>query len=279
MQAPLRPMGTRCARLIDSHQNRTEGENEPILSDDERARLAVMASIVRFKKAAEIYHEGEAADAVFNIITGVVKAYKTAPDGSRYISAFLHPDDLFGLAEEGTYANSTRAITPVTAYRLPVTALQCRLARDAELEFHVICKLCQELRHAQRHAILPARRDAHPKVAMFLQMLGQLQAGRGERETEIYLPMGRTEIGEYVGMSLPAVSRAFRTLTALGIIEVRDKRHTKNQEPRRIRETGCRFEPVSGSGSLRRLYVPTGLAGRPVQDIAVGDGIGVSSHA
>ncbi len=55
------------------------GKMRQLLSEEERARLAVLASIVRFKKGEEIYREGQRADAVFNIITGVVKAYKTAP--------------------------------------------------------------------------------------------------------------------------------------------------------------------------------------------------------
>src|SRR5476649_2686127 len=193
------------------------GKMRQLLSEEERARLAVLASIVRFKKGEEIYREGQRANSVFNIITGVVKAYKTAPDGSEHITAFLFPDDLFGLSEEGRHTNSTKAITPVTAYQLPVSALQSRLSKDAELDFHVICKLCHELRQTQRHAFLLARRQALSKIAMFLQLLEQLQAARGELITEIYLPMSRSEIGEYVGMSLEAVSRAFRGLTTRGI--------------------------------------------------------------
>src|SRR5664279_6622082 len=82
------------------------GKMRQLLSEEERARLAVLASIVRFKKGEEIYREGQRADAVFNIITGVVKAYKTASDGSEHIAAFLFPDDMFGLCEEGRYTNS-----------------------------------------------------------------------------------------------------------------------------------------------------------------------------
>jgi CRP/FNR family transcriptional regulator len=62
---------------------------------------------------------------------------------------------------------------------------------------------------------------------MFLQLLENLQAGRGERTAEIYLPMNRSDIGEYLGMSLEAVSRAFRVLTTRGIIKSRDRRHLK----------------------------------------------------
>jgi CRP/FNR family transcriptional regulator len=198
-----------------------------LLSEEERARLAVLASIVRLNKGEEIYREGQPADAVFNIITGVVKAYKTAPDGSEHITAFLFPDDMFGLSEEGKYTNSTKALTPLALYRFPVPDLRRRLAKDADLEFHVICKLIHELRETQRHAFLLARRRALSKVAMFLQLLENLQAARGERTAEIYLPMNRSDIGEYVGMSLEAVSRAFQGLTARGIIKSRDRQHLK----------------------------------------------------
>jgi CRP-like cAMP-binding protein len=203
------------------------GKMRQLLSEEERARLAVLASIVRFNKGEEIYRKGQRADAVFNIITGVVKAYKTAPDGSEHIAAFLFPDDMLGLAEEGRYTNSTKAITPLAVYRFPVSALRSRLARDADLEFHLICKLIHELRETQRHAFLLARRRALSRVVMFLQLLENLQVGRGERTAEIYLPMNRSDIGEYLGMSLEAVSRAFRGLTARGIIKSRDRQHLK----------------------------------------------------
>ncbi|MGO9360872.1 MAG: Crp/Fnr family transcriptional regulator [Xanthobacteraceae bacterium] len=203
------------------------GKARQLLSEKERARLALLASIVRFNKGEEIYRQGQRADAVFNIVTGVVKAYRTAPDGSEQIAAFLFPDDLFGLSEEGIYTNAAKAITPLTAYRLPVSALKSRLANDADLEFHVICKLIHELRETQRHGFLLARREALSKVAMFLQLLEHLQAARGERTAEIYLPMKRSDIAEYLGMSLEAVSRAFRSLTTRGIIKSRDRQHLK----------------------------------------------------
>ena len=60
---------------------------------------------------------------------------------------------------------------------------------------------------------------------MFLQLLEQLQAARAEQVEEIDLPMDRSDIGEYTGMTLAAVSRAFRRLIARGIIKVRNRRH------------------------------------------------------
>jgi CRP-like cAMP-binding protein len=204
------------------------GRMSQLFTDDERARLAVMSSIARFKKGEIIYQEGDPADAVFNLSSGVVTAYKKAPDGSEHVVAFLLADDLFGLSAEGLYTNSTRALTAVTAYRLPTTALRRRLTKDAELEFHVICKLCQELRQAQRHAFLLSQRSAVTKLAMFLQLFQQLQIAKGEPPAaDIHLPIDRSDISQYIGMTLAAVSRAFRTLTARGIIRVRDRHHVR----------------------------------------------------
>lgn len=203
------------------------GRMRQLLTDDERARLAVMSSVARFKKGEIIYQEGGPADAVFNLNSGVVTAYRKAPDGSEHVVAFLLPDDLFGLSAEGLYTNSMRALTAVTAYRLPVTALRSRLTKDAELEFHVMCKLCQELRQAQRHAFLLSQRSAITKLAMFLQLFEQLQIAKGERAAEIHLPMNRSDIAEYIGITLAAVGRAFRTLTIRGIIRVRDRHHVR----------------------------------------------------
>jgi CRP-like cAMP-binding protein len=205
----------------------SNGSRVHLLTDEERAQLAVISSVVRFKKGACIYQEGDRADAVFNIVSGVVKTYKILPDGTQHILAFLFADDLFGLAEEGRYVNSAEAVTAVTGYRIPARAIESRLRRDPGLEFHVICKLCHELREAQRHAVVLSKRRALAKVATFLQILDTHQAARGESTDEVYLPMSRSDFGHYVGMSLEAVSRSFRTLTNRGVITIRDRRHVK----------------------------------------------------
>jgi hypothetical protein len=79
-----------------------------LLSKAERARLSVIASIVRFDKGQQIYRAGDAVDAIYDLIFGVVKAYSTGPDGSEIVHAFLFADDLLGLSEEGRYPISPR---------------------------------------------------------------------------------------------------------------------------------------------------------------------------
>jgi len=167
--------------------------------------------------------EGE----VLNIITGVVKTYNVLPDRSEHINAFLFTDDLFGLAEAGQYVNSARAVTAVTAYRMPTPALESRLRRDATLEFHVICKLCHELREAQRHAILLDHHNALARIALFFQLLEQHQIAREQATHTIAIPMSRSDVADYVGMSPESVSRTFHTLATRGIVEFINHRAVK----------------------------------------------------
>ena len=202
------------------------GVSRQLLSENERAHLATIASIVRFKKGEKIYSEGQPAKAIFNIISGIVKTYTPGANGDEHIAAFLYPQDLFGLTEEGRYTNSAKAITPVTAYALPVLALRRQLSTDAALEFHIIAKLCHGLREAQHHALLLAQRYASSKLAMFLQLQEHVQSVNGKLP-EIYLPMDRSDIADYVGMSLAAVSRGFRDLAARRVVKIRARRHVK----------------------------------------------------
>lgn len=244
--APADRLGGPAIRAVDPWLpgNPSAGKLHQLLDDAERAQLAAIASIVRFKKGGKIYSEGEPADVIFNIVSGVVKSF--TPHDGGHIGAFLYPQDLFGLSEEGRYSNSAEAVTPVIAYALPVTALRRELSKSTELEFHVIAKLCHELRQAQRHALLLAQKHALAKLTMFLQLQEHLQTNGKQQVTEIYLPMDRKDIAEYVGMSLAAVSRGFHDLTSQQVISIRDRRHVKIMDRKALEKLAS--EPGHRSG-------------------------------
>jgi CRP-like cAMP-binding protein len=126
------------AKAIWTADRSSKAAAPQLLSNQQRADLSTIGSIVRFKKGQQIYRAGDPIDAIYNVISGVVKSVSAALDGSERINAFLFAEDLFGLTEAGRYTNSAEVITAVTANRFPVSKLQTHLQRDAELEFHVI---------------------------------------------------------------------------------------------------------------------------------------------
>lgn len=156
----------------------------------------------------------------------MVKTSRRLPQGRRTITAFLFPHDLVGLAQEGRYVNTAVALTPLTVYRMPVVGLERLLRRNPELEYHFLCKVCHELREAQRHAIALGRKDAAGKLAMFFHMLEHRRPA-DLRDGQLRLAMSRSDIADYMALSLESVSRTFRALQRDKIIAVKDRRYVR----------------------------------------------------
>ena len=226
------------------------------LTNEERSSLAVNATIVRLRKGERIYGEGDPAAAIFYIISGMVKLTKREPGGKEHIARFMFANDLIGLAEYGRYVNSAKSITTAAAYKIPTRALETRLRQSPGLEFHIINKLCHELRRTQDHARLLAKHRATAKIGFFIQMLETDQQPTGALDAAIYLPMTRADIAAYLGISPEAVSRGFTDLVGCGAIAFRDRRHLKIADRMKLEaivaETSHPGRPAADRQGMRR---------------------------
>jgi CRP-like cAMP-binding protein len=193
-----------------------------LLSPGQRTQIANIATPFHLPPRKMLYREGSTAQSVFIVAKGVVKTFRDLPSGKRRVMAFLYADDVFGLAQNGHYVNSVETITPVTCYRMRVAALTDLLRRDAELAVHFLCKVTHEWRRSLRHATILSRRDAVGRLTMFLRMLEQ--DAHLHRDSRIAIPMSRSDIGNYLGLSLESVSRALSRLERSRIV-VFDGRH------------------------------------------------------
>jgi CRP/FNR family transcriptional regulator len=199
----------------------------PLLTDTQRMKLAAIATRVRVSPRTVIYREEAPATSVFIIGEGVVKAYKDLPSGRRWVTAFLYPADVFGLAENGLYIRNAQAVTHVTLYRFNVDVLIETLKSDGELQFKFLCKLTHEVREAQRQTIAIGRKDAVGRVAMFIRELEKQYGG----SHELALPMSRSDIASYLGLSLESVSRATRALERRGVVRFTGRHLVRITDP------------------------------------------------
>jgi CRP-like cAMP-binding protein len=180
-----------------------------------------MATCVTIPARDIVCREGSSAQSVFILTSGVVKMFRDLPSGKRRVLGFLFADDVVGLAQNGHYDNTVQTITPVTLYRIRVSTLADTLQRDADLTFQFLCKVTHELRRSLRHNVIIARRDAIGRVTMFLRVLEQNGLMDGSR---IDVPMSRSDVANYLGLSLESVSRALGRLERSQIIAY-DGRH------------------------------------------------------
>jgi CRP-like cAMP-binding protein len=199
--------------------NQSEGQGHvQLLSRPQQTQLTNLSTRVRVPSRTILYSEATAAAAVYLVSEGVIKTFRDLPSGKRRVLAFLFPQDLFGLAEDGLYVNTAQSVTAVTLYRLQAKELTEALLRDAELDHQFLMKVTHELRKSQRQIIAVGRRDAIGRVAMFLDMLENQTPRSTTRSDVVRIPMSRSDIANYLGMSLEAVSRASKALERSGII-------------------------------------------------------------
>ena len=199
-----------------------------LLTAAQRRRLMALATTVRLRPGTTVFREGDSLSDIFVVGEGLVKAFRDFASGRRRIVGFLFPRDVFGLAEHGRYVNTAHTVTQSLIYRIPHESLAAALQRDADLQFRFLCKVTEKLREAQRQAVLLGRPDAIGRVVMFLKMLEPDSATT--RHPLIPLPMRRTDIAEYLGLSLEAVSRATRTLALRKIVAFGDGHSARVQD-------------------------------------------------
>jgi len=218
-----------------------------LLTEGERALLAAIATVARFKKGEIIHKEGDHDDAVFNIIAGVVRIYTDLSDHRKQIVGFRFSNDIALIAKNGYYVNSMEAVTPVTLYRIPTNFLEILLRQHAQLAFKILGKLCHDLHLAQDHVLLLGKRHAVARIGLFLQMLEARQGLSDTNNNELYLPMTRLDIGSFIGISAEAVSRSFRDLARRGAIRFRNHRHVKIVDRARLEAAIAQGEGTTGT--------------------------------
>ncbi len=130
--------------------------------------LERISHVTAFAPKAMLFDQGALANHVFNVTEGVVRLYKSLPDGRRQIMGFALPGDFLGLALMDRYGVTAEAVTPVRV---------CRFGRPAFLSYvddkpHLLRRLHEfaghELSLAQDQMLLLGRKTAEEKVAAFL---------------------------------------------------------------------------------------------------------------
>jgi len=225
--------GAPAMRAVPFEKLTAAGVATQLLTERHRANLAGLATSLTVPRRTIFYREDTPAEWVFMIAKGVVKSYRDLSSGKRHITAFLFPGDVFGLAENGRFVNTTQAITRATLYRIPIDALKDLLLRDADLQFRFLCKVTHQLREAQRHTISVTRHTADGKFAMFLKMLERDEHWRDEPSgpRALSVPMTRADIADYLGLSPEAVSRTTSRLVRRGILAFPDRHRVRILNP------------------------------------------------
>ena len=174
-----------------------------------------VASAISFTPGAEIFAEGDKAGALYQLAFGVVRIYRLLADGRRQICAFHMPGEIFGF-EAGTERHFFA--DAVTAVGLKIL----RPGSESDLSRELLALALRSLSRAHDHLLTLGRTDAVGRVAGFLLEMAERQDVRGHGDIE--LPMSRTDIADYLGLTIETVSRALTKLKDARVIRLASAR-------------------------------------------------------
>lgn len=191
------------------------------LNSDEAQVMGSIAHLRKLEPTAQLIQEGDPAEDVFTLTSGMLKLYKLMPDGRRQITGFMIPGDFVGLAYGDSYVYSAEAVTQTSACRFRRGALLQKMEEHPELEHRLLSQASNELAAAQAQMLLLGRKSAQERLASFLVGLAErchLAAGE-----VVPLPMSRSDIADFLGLTIETVSRTLTALRKEGLIGLPDK--------------------------------------------------------
>jgi len=162
-----------------------------------------------FNAGSEIYGQGEKAGQIYQVEFGAVRTYRLLADGRRQISAFHLPGEVFGFEADATHHFFAEAVS-ATAIRTFRSSVCSDLSRD------LLPLALKGLVRAQEHLLVLGRQSAAERVAAFLLDMAERQGGLDHFE----LPVSRTDIADYLGLTIETVSRTFSKFKEKGLIRL-----------------------------------------------------------
>lgn len=172
-----------------------------------------------------VFAEGDSRSHIYRVETGAVCLYKVLPDGRRQVLGFAYPGDLVGLGATGDHQLNAQATKSSRLRSLPWSTVHHVARQDPALGIKLYEVMSQELAAAHDLLMTTGQRTATERVAAFLLAMSRRSARIGRDQSIIDLPMTRSDIGDFLGLTIETVSRTFTKLRHLGIIDLAQSTH------------------------------------------------------
>jgi CRP-like cAMP-binding protein len=185
------------------------------------------ASLRRVEAKGFLFTEGDPISHVYRIETGAIALVRVLADGRRQVMGFAYPGDLIGLGVEDEHAMNAQALKPTRVRCLPVSSVRQSAANDPALGFKLYEALARELAATRDLMLTTGHRTAAERLAGFLVAFSRRNERNGKDATVLQLPMTRSDIGDFLGLTIETVSRTFTKFKAMALIELRQGNEVK----------------------------------------------------
>jgi len=151
-----------------------------------------------------ILFEGESAEALYFVISGVVKVFKTSADGKEQILYLIRPDESFNDVPvfEGSNLASAEAMGPVVLYGIRKSDLEGIFRNHPQVALNMLKVLSQRVQHLVSLVEDLSFRNVTSRVAKILLDYAGDGTGRRPRLTQQEMAAMAGTVREMVGRSI-----------------------------------------------------------------------------
>jgi CRP/FNR family transcriptional regulator, anaerobic regulatory protein len=193
----------------------------------------------KFRKHEKIWAEGDDTAYFAIIVSGAVKLVKLLADGRQQIVGMFFSSDCIDNPFSDENASYAEAAAETELCCFPKSDFERALTERPELEHALLLKTFQDLARTREWLVILGRKNAGERLASFLVSMMEQSAKFSCRhlptlpQNVIFeIPVSRSEIADYLGLTLETVSRQFSRLKDAGIIDIHEARfiEVRNQE-------------------------------------------------
>jgi CRP-like cAMP-binding protein len=209
---------------------------------------------VSIKRGHALFSAGDDADSVFVIVSGLVRTSMILSDGRRQIIEFHEAGDVLGVTLAKQHSLSAEAVNATRLQTVNRIWLQGVLSLQPHLCLSLIPLASRSMEAARRHLVLLGRMTARERLCTFL-----LERLKGEAGT-VELPMSRSDIADYLGLTIETVSRTITQLRLEGVIGSAAARAVEIADRKRLLD--CLEDAHQIAGNARTRTVAPARPGR-----------------
>ncbi|MFI5284916.1 MAG: Crp/Fnr family transcriptional regulator [Candidatus Dormibacteria bacterium] len=203
------------------------------MAPDALERLADKTHRRSYPRGAVIFREDDAGDSLSVVVAGLVKVYRTSPDGDEMVLVTMGPGAVFGelpAIDGGLRSASAAAVEATTVLTLTRTALLDALRESPELVERLLRSMGSMVRRLTDQAADLVFLDLHGRVAKLLLALAEERGIAHPNGQTLELGMTQTDLANMVGGSRQSVNQVLRSFERLGYLEL-DGRRILIREP------------------------------------------------
>ena len=173
-----------------------------------------------------VYRAGEDFRSVYALRSGAIKTVKLTEEGQEQVTGFYLPGEIIGLDGLATnnHSNSAIALETSAICEIPFARLEELSVKVPNLQRRFFQLMSKEITQEQHLITLLSKNSAEERIASLLLSISTRNNNRGLSAVDFFLPMSRSDIGNFLGLTIETVSRVFSRLHKQSLIEL-DKKH------------------------------------------------------